>query len=125
MNAFIDYLNSLNSASGDNENAIAENSKNDTHKFYDKLQVKTDLTNRICDEIQDKTPIIYFLTGHAGDGKTSILIQVLKELGKYDCDQGLSVSDTIKLNNDRNLFYIKDISEIEANKQLELLKLSV
>lgn len=117
MNDFVDYLNSLNSASGDNENAIAEYAKNDPNHYYEKLQVKLELVTSIVKEIQNTNPIIYILTGHAGDGKTNILIQVLKELGKYDSESGLKVCDTLLLENGRGLFYVKDISENNEDEQ--------
>jgi hypothetical protein len=119
MNKFIDYLNSLNSASGDNENAIAENAKNDENNYYEKVLVEQALTLNIINEIQAEKPIIFFLTGHAGDGKTSILIQVLNKLGKYNAKEGIKESDTVILDSGRKLTYIKDISELKDGDPIQ------
>lgn len=118
MNKFIDYLNSLNSASGDNENAIAENIKNDTEQIYDKIQVEQAISKNMAETIINGSPTIFFLTGHAGDGKTSILIQILRKLKVYDGNVGIQPYDTARLNENRKLFYIKDLSEIDEENLL-------
>ena len=78
VNDFIQYLNTLHSYHGHNSNAFGE--KNFTSNYYDRLLVDVPLCSYIVDKMSDDDPKIIMLTGHAGDGKTSLMYQVLKKL---------------------------------------------
>ena len=115
---FVDYLNSMNSADGNSSGSLAEVQV--TNKFYKKIHVKRNLGDYIKKSIENKEDKVFFITGHAGDGKTSILAQILKELGLLD-NEGLKEYDEVR-NDEYSVFYIKDMSELESEKQEELIK---
>lgn len=116
MNSFIDYLNSLNNASGSNENALAESQI--LSEYYSSIVVDRKIASHIFDLLfkgENNTAIV--LTGHAGDGKTSILIQILKELGYFrDGVRPLQEYDTYK----DEFLYVKDMSELNEKIQEEV-----
>ncbi|MBL4935571.1 hypothetical protein JK636_07335 [Clostridium sp. YIM B02515] len=118
-NGFVDYLKSMNNATSGNINALAESQV--TNKFYNSIRVTRKLGTNISNQIKSANNVVYILTGHAGDGKTSILIQVLKELGMLGDGEKLKVDDEI--NKDGiSLYYVKDMSELAQERQIDLLK---
>ena len=121
-NEFISYLNSMNNASGDNINALAEAQV--TNKYYSSIRVDRKLGKFIQNKITNGEKKTYIITGHAGDGKTSILVQILKDLNLLEEGEGLKIED-IKSKGDINVMYVKDMSELSEQQQLDLLKKSL
>ncbi|MDQ0201070.1 hypothetical protein [Neobacillus ginsengisoli] len=120
MNGFVTYLNSLNNANSSNENALAEAQV--TNQYYKKFHVERDLGNYLAKELSKK-PTCVILTGHAGDGKTSLVYQILKAVNIFDEKEGLKKYDQ-KFASElgRDFFYIKDMSELSEQEQINLLK---
>lgn len=115
MNEFVEYLNSTNNIGGNSTGSLAEAQVKSP--FYDSVKNDRNIGIRITTEIQDGIYRAYILTGHAGDGKTSILVQVLKSLGLLEKGEGLNVSKEYE-----QLFYVKDMSEVSEQKQVQYLK---
>lgn len=115
MNEFINYLNSTNNVGGNSTGSLAESQVKST--YYDSVKVDRKLGTYIIDCVESREHKAFILTGHAGDGKTSILVQVLKTLGYLQNGAGLSVEEEFD-----NFLYIKDMSEIAAEHQVEALK---
>jgi len=117
---FIEYLKSMNNASSNNDNAIAESQI--TSPFYEEIRVERNIGNYLL-EVIEKKPAMIILTGHAGDGKTSLLHQILRKLEVVQAGEKLKVSDTCRpLSWQGDLFYVKDMSELPVNQQVEYLK---
>lgn len=121
-NEFINYLNSMNNASGDNINALAEAQV--TNRYYSRIRVDRKLGKFIKDKIVNGEHNTYIITGHAGDGKTSILVQILKELNFLEEGERLKVED-VKSKDNIKVMYVKDMSELSEQQQLDLLKKSL
>ena len=119
---FVNYLNTMNNASGDNINALAESQV--TNQYYNHIRVDRKLGKYIVDKIKNGAKETYIITGHAGDGKTSILIQVLKDLGLLNEGEALEV-EALKEKEDIKLMYVKDMSELSETKQVDLLEKSL
>lgn len=115
MNEFINYLNSTNNVGGNSTGSLAESQVKST--YYDSVKVDRKLGTYIIDCVESREHKAFILTGHAGDGKTSILVQVLKTLGYLQNGAGLSAEEEFD-----NFLYIKDMSEIAAEHQVEALK---
>lgn len=115
MNDFVNYLNSTNNVGGNSTGSLAEAQVKSN--YYDKIKVDRKLGVYIADCINSGNHQAFILTGHAGDGKTSILVQVLKSLGYLQSGNGLKVEEMFS-----NFMYIKDMSEIPADKQMDSLK---
>lgn len=119
---FIKYLNSMNNASGDNINALAESQV--TNKYYNSIRVDRKLGKFIENKIINGEHKSYIITGHAGDGKTSILVQILKDLNLLAQGESLKIND-VKSKDNIKVMYIKDMSELSEKQQVELLKQSL
>ena len=117
---YIDYLNSLHNYNAQNENAYGE--RNVDNPYFKETMVRVGLCDYIRDGLTGREPHIVILTGHAGDGKTSIMYQVLTDLGaEFDTKQKAS---EVKLPNGAKCFCVKDFSELpeEAENQTSRIR---
>lgn len=119
-NLYIQYLNSMNNANSSNDNSIAE--AQITSPYYDQIRVERELGNYLID-VMKKVPSLILLTGHAGDGKTSLLHQVLRKLDAINSNDVLKVKDICQTSQIKGpLLYIKDMSELTLDEQVAFLK---
>lgn len=120
MNGFVDFLNSMHSVTGNSLGALAE--RQVTNQFAQKCHVPRNVGKYILDEIKSGKKIACIITGHAGDGKTSILVQLLRDLGMLPANETLKkYNECINTQNQR-LLYVKDMSEIVLDERKALLK---
>lgn len=123
---YIDYLNTLHNYNAQNENAYGENNIENT--YFKKVMVPAELGKSICEKLKDNQPCIFILTGHAGDGKTSIMYQVLNE---FDAEFNPKEKQSeIVLPNQKKCLCIKDFSELpedckHPDSRLNVLKKSI
>jgi hypothetical protein len=120
-NEFVDYLNTLHNASGANENALAEAQA--LNPFYNKIHVNRRIGNYLASLLRDKSNCI-ILTGHAGDGKTGLLYQILDTLGISVPPTSVSVQQPCEAKipgTSSKLLYTKDMSALAAADQESLL----
>jgi hypothetical protein len=109
-NPFVSYLNSLQRLNASNENALAEYQA--CNPFFAQIHVPHPLTQTIVDELQKVDSRQIILTGHAGDGKSTIALSVYKQLTKSPADRPLSRQ--LKPREDiagTNVSILKDLSE--------------
>lgn len=117
-NDYVMYLNSLHNYNAQNQNAYAE--KNIASPFFNDVMVKVGLCDFIYERLNENQPHIIILTGHAGDGKTSIMYQVLKDLGlKFDASEKIS---DVELPSGKICRCIKDFSELADDQKKVVLK---
>lgn len=116
-NRFVEYLNSLHNYNAQNPNAYGE--KNVKSPYFSDVMVKVGLCDFICDSFADDEPYSIILTGHAGDGKTSIMYQVLNNLG-IDFNTSEKVFD-IEFPSSKKCRCIKDFSEISDETKADVL----
>ncbi len=114
MNGFVDYLNSTNNIGGNSTGSLAESQVKSP--YFDKVKVDRKLGDFIANTVRNNTYKAFIITGHAGDGKTSILVQVLKSLGFLHEGEGLELKHSYS-----NFFYVKDMSEIAEADQENIL----
>ena len=119
-NAFVNYLNTLHNYYAQNKNSYGEN--NIESPFFEKVMVKMGLSNFIINQLTREDPHIIILTGHAGDGKTSLMYQITKQLSdKAILSSGIT---KITLSNGNECYCIKDFSEMsDDDKKSDLQKL--
>jgi len=117
---YIAYLNSLHSASADNKNAYAET--NITSPFFSKTAVHRNVGNYILDCLLNAAAFLLVLTGHAGDGKTSLLVQVLLDWGIIREGEVLDSERRFLMPNGKFCTYVKDFSEDVAEVQIQKLR---
>ena len=115
---YVAYLNSLHNYNAQNPNAYGE--KNVGSEFFKEVAVKVGLCNYIEKQLQESDPHMLILTGHAGDGKTSIMYQVLNDFG-VDFNTNEKISD-ISLPTGMLCRCIKDFSELCDEEKKSVLK---
>ena len=115
MNSFVNYLNSTNNVGGNSTGSLAEEQVKSS--FYDEVKVDRTLGKYITHCITTGEHQTFILTGHAGDGKTSILVQVLKAMNRLQPGEGLHVEKEYE-----DFFYVKDMSEVAADQQAIILR---
>lgn len=115
---YIDYLNSLHNYNAQNENSYGE--RNVDNPYFKEVMVRVGLCDYIKTSLMEKEPHIIILTGHAGDGKTSIMYQVLTDLAvDFDAKEKLS---EINLPTGKKCLCVKDFSEFpeeETENQID------
>ncbi|MFB5089186.1 hypothetical protein PGC35_18665 [Psychrobacillus sp. PGGUH221] len=119
-NNFITYLNTMNNANSSNENAIAESQI--TNPYYESIRVERKIGQFLIECMKEK-PVTILLTGHAGDGKTSLIYQILRDLNLIQVNEQLKISDKMyseKL--ESSFYYVKDMSELNKEEQVNFLK---
>jgi len=113
-NSFVAYLNTLTSVSAGNENAVAENQI--ANKHFHRIHVTNPVTDEIYNLIKAGHNVI--LTGNAGDGKTTIAVDVIQRLAGREITH---IEPIYSLPED-NLTIVKDMSEIERKSRALILK---
>lgn len=117
MNEFVKYLNSLHNYYAQNQNAYGE--RNVESPYYVKTMVPIGVCDYIISSINKSEPHIIILTGHAGDGKTSIMFQVLDRLGAKA--NFLEPIQEVVAENGKTIVCIKDFSELSDSRKKEML----
>lgn len=117
-NSFVTYLNSLHSYNAQNANVFGE--KNINSEFYNNVMVDNPLCHFIVNQLKNESPHLLILTGHAGDGKTSVLYQVLSEFKQPF--NSLDTKFTINLTDSKKCLCIKDFSEFSDAQKQEVMK---
>ncbi len=115
---YIDYLNSLNSYNAKNKNAYSE--KNIDNKYFNDILVRVGVCDFIIDKLENEPAQLLVLTGQAGDGKTSIMYQVLSDFGVQIRNDINDFSITLK--NGKTCRCIKDFSELSDDLKISILK---
>lgn len=118
MNDFVKYLNGLHNYNAQNQNSYGE--KNVKSPYYECTQVPIDVCQHIINLIENEDPHIIILTGHAGDGKTSIMYQVLKQL-EVDILSDQAIIEAVTASG-KIVTCIKDFSELSDVKRLSTFK---
>ncbi len=120
-NPFIAYLNSLQRLNAGNENALAEYQA--CNPFFAQIHVTHPLTRIILAELRKPDGRQIILTGHAGDGKSTIALEVYKQLtgipaGK-PLDQQLRPREDLP---GTSISILKDLSERRREDDASLIR---
>lgn len=122
-NPFVAYLNSLQCLTAGSENALAEFQARNS--LFGLIHVSHPVGDRIQEILTAEEPCHVILTGHAGDGKSTIAVSLLKRfLGISDSEplgQELHSRENLEVNGIR-IVLVKDLSEWPPNERLSLLK---
>lgn len=114
---YIAYINTLHNYNAQNPNSYGE--RNVNNPFFEDVMVDVGLSKYILKGLQEKKPHALILTGHAGDGKTSIMYQVLSAL-KIKFDPNEKIYD-YTLASGNTCRCIKDFSEIADEEKKDVL----
>ena len=119
-NPFVSYLNSLQRLSAGNENALAEFQA--CSPFFPRIHVPHPVTQAIVDELRNAAGRQVILTGHAGDGKSTIALAVYRQLtGRSDNDP-LPERPLPREDLAGRISILKDLSERQREHDPELIQ---
>ena len=118
-NHFVSYLNALHNLTPSNEGALAEAQAQNS--FFGSIHVPSILTKIISDHLLINNNHV-ILTGHAGDGKSTIGLELYKQLMNFPMEEPLAkpmlVKEKIQVK-DKYVFLIKDMSELSLDERLQ------
>jgi len=125
QNPFVSYLNSLQNITPNSENALAESQS--INQFFGYIHVPSP---KVADYIlnilmnTDKHHVI--LTGHAGDGKSTIGLEIYKKLKHKPHEEHLenpmNDREAISTETGKVIILIKDMSELTISDKSLMLK---
>jgi hypothetical protein len=122
-NGFIAYLNSLHNLGAGGANALAETQA--LNHYFAALYEPFPVVEEIVPALQDGNNRVVVLTGHAGDGKSTVALDVLKRL--LDLSPTEPLTQALK---EREVIdtaggpvtIVKDMSELSAETRLQWLE---
>jgi hypothetical protein len=121
-NGYITYLNSLHNLSANGSNALAESQA--LSPYFGELYEPFPLANTVRQALTTGEDKVIILTGHAGDGKSTVALDVLKALKNHSVTaplpQSLKEREVIHTH-DRTVSIVKDMSELSINQRLRWL----
>lgn len=121
LNPFVNYLNLLHNRDANSQN-LAESLA--TNRFTGKIQVSHPLVNTIEQMFQNGSKRHIILTGHAGDGKTTIAVEIFKKIKHISLEEplqeDLSRREDLMFNN-KEITIIKDLSEWSTTERINLI----
>jgi hypothetical protein len=120
-NPFVGYLNSLQRLNAGNENALAEYQA--CNPFFAQIHVAHPLTQSILAELRKPDGCQIILTGHAGDGKSTIALEVYKLLTGIPADKPLE--QQLRPREDlpgTSISILKDLSERRREDDASLVR---
>ncbi|MBF0234884.1 MAG: hypothetical protein HQK65_17895, partial [Desulfamplus sp.] len=120
---FIKYLNSLHNVTPANENALAEAQSQNV--FFGSIHVSLELTNSIKNYLTSNGKKHVILTGHAGDGKSTIGLELYKQLINHPIELPLRVpmqpGEVVSFKDDLIIHLIKDMSEMSYEDRVQII----
>jgi serine/threonine protein kinase len=121
-NPFVAYLNSLHSRNASNENALAESQAR--NPLFGLIHVPNPIANVVQRLLCHKEKQHAVLTGHAGDGKSIIAVELYKRFMNLSPEEPIA-KDLAKREDltvdGHHIVIIKDFSEWSAETRLELM----
>lgn len=125
-NGFIAYLNSLHNVGAAGANALAESQA--LNSYFAELYEPFPIIEDVLEALRGPRDCVVVLTGHAGDGKSTVALDVLKRLRGLPLDRPLdqalgeleSVNDAREFG--RTVSIVKDMSELSADRRLQWLQ---
>lgn len=105
----IKYINSLHNLNASGTNSLAESQVNSP--YFKDIYHPFPIVESLKELISTEKEVIVILTGHAGDGKSTIAFELLRELGKDKYFDGYQF-DEHEFLEEKTLNVLKDMSEL-------------
>ena len=126
-NDFIAYVNSLHNLGADGANALAESQA--LNRYFVELYEPFPLVDIVVQALTDDQDRVVVLTGHAGDGKSTVALDVLKQLRGLPANEPLAHAvnelEIVQWQNNHQykiVSIVKDMSELTAKTRLEWIQ---
>lgn len=125
-NGYVRYLNTLHNATAVDDGALAETQALSEH--FGQIHVPLQQSEYIFQQLTSREGSNVLLTGHAGDGKSTIGLELYKKLKNIPSDTPLehSLKDHESIDFEGNTIHIiKDMSELSTAKKSEKISASL
>lgn len=119
-NPFVSYLNSMQRLSASNENALAEFQA--CNPLFPRIHVPHPLKEVIFDELKRTDGRQVILTGHAGDGKSTIALAVYRKLLGLEDNEIIQKQPFPREDLPGDISILKDLSERRRSQDAELMQ---
>jgi len=123
-NPFVTYLNSLQNITPNSENALAESQS--INPFFGYIHVESTIADYILNILNSTDKCHVILTGHAGDGKSTIGLDIYKKLKHLQLQEPLPKPldpiEDIPTETGKIITLIKDMSELSIDERVQRLK---
>ena len=116
---FINYINSLHNLNASGVNALAESQSNSP--YFDEIYTPFPVVDTVRKLIEGHNNNVVVLTGHAGDGKSTIAFDILKTLQKLDISYQAKTFKEYEYVDKHNLHVLKDMSELSFDTRSHYL----
>lgn len=115
-NPYINYLNSLHNISASGSNALAESQA--LSDYFPEIYEPFPIVEHVTNLLTEREEYVVILTGHAGDGKSTVAIDTLKTLRGISPDKVLTTPlKELELIDDLNVSIVKDMSELTKEQR--------
>lgn len=114
-NPYISYINSLHNISANGANALAESQA--LSDFFTEIYEPFPIVRHVSELLTEESRVV-ILTGHAGDGKSTVAIDVLKRLSGISPEERLTspLKEREKIAH-LNVNIVKDMSELSKGQR--------
>ena len=123
-NKFVRYLNTLHNATAEDENSLAESQAQ--NKFFGDIHISLPQTEYIYKQLTSPEGSHVILTGHAGDGKSTIGLELYKKVKNLPFGQPLEAPlkdhEVLESVNGIKIHIIKDMSELGASERSQKIE---
>ena len=126
-NDFITYLNSLHNLEASGANALAESQA--LNHYFTELYQPFPVVDDIFKALTSENEAVVVISGHAGDGKSTIGLDIFKHLHKIPLDQPLHKPlaereevEWTTPQGSRPVFLVKDMSELTAQTRQDYIQ---
>jgi len=123
-NGYITYLNSLHNLKASGANALAESQI--LNKYFPELYEPFPLAESLYQTLSNEKERVIFLTGHAGDGKSTVAMDVLKRLNNWPLDKPLEKvlkeKEEVSHSDGKRTYIVKDMSELSSDRRMDWLE---
>ena len=126
-NDFIAYVNSLHNLGAGGANALAESQA--LNHYFAELYEPFPLVDIVVQALTGDQDQVVVLTGHAGDGKSTVALDILKRLRRLPPDQPLlhavNELETMQWQDNhhcKTVSIVKDMSELTAETRLQWIQ---
>ncbi len=126
-NDFIAYLNSLHNLDAGGANALAESQA--LNRYFPEIYEPFPLIDDVFNALTSDNDCVVIITGHAGDGKSTVSLDTIKKLYQLDpyepLKQPLNERETMKWESPQGqklISIVKDMSELPADLRLQWIE---